>query len=64
MKALSKSSNEINEPIAFFEISMDKSDGVHHRKMAKFEMNREETQQMLQNLQEIQNAYDRVSSLT
>ncbi len=65
MKAMSKSSSEINESIAFFEMELqnksNSANGGQSQKVAKFEMNREEIQQMITSLQEIQKAYDGIT---
>jgi hypothetical protein len=66
MKAMSKSSSEINEPIAFFEMGLhDKSrgHGAPGEKIAKFEMSRDEIQNMLHSIQEIQTAYDKITTV-
>ena len=58
VRALSKSTTEqSDEPVSFFEMSMKKNE---KSKIAKFEMNREEVQNMLEQLNNIQAVFDGV----
>lgn len=58
VRALSKSTIEqSDEPVSFFEMSMKKNE---KSKIAKFEMNREEVQNMLEQLNNIQAVFDGV----
>ena len=52
MKAMSKQSSDINEPIASFEINLS------NKKTANFDLNREEISAMIDKLNEIQTNYD------
>ncbi len=67
MKAMSKASAEINQSIAFFEMDLQNRSGLsgpRNNKIAKFEMNRDEIQDMIDSLQEIQKAYDTITAST
>lgn len=66
MKAMSKSSSEINKPVAFVEMDLRNyksganSDGA--ARVAKFEMDRDEVQDMLLNMENIMQAFQSISS--
>lgn len=64
MKTISKNSSDINEPVAFFEMdfAQPQQDDHKKKKVAKFEMNRDEVQDMLKSLQDIQSAFDNIAN--
>ena len=61
MKTISKNSSDINEAVAFFEMDFSKTAShKQDKKIAKFEMNKAEVDDMLKSLQDIQAAYDAI----
>ncbi len=68
MNAMSKQSADINEVIAHFELNLKPypRDENNEKKdiIAKFEMNRDEIHQMLQQFTQIQNVYQQLMTQT
>lgn len=68
MNAMSKQSADINEVIAHFELNLKPfpRDESNEKKdiIAKFEMNRDEIHQMLQQFTQIQNVYQQLMTQT
>lgn len=65
MNAMSKSSAELNEPIASFEFNLANSSTVcadGQDSMARFDMNRGELSQLLESFNAIQSAYESIVS--
>jgi len=68
VKAVSKTSADLNEPVAFFELSTSKGGGgggssssSRSQQKARFEMNREEVGDLLKSLDDIQRHIDEAS---
>jgi multidrug efflux pump subunit AcrB len=68
MNAMSKQSSEINEAIAHFEMNFQKqknnnnNNNNNNEETVKFEMNREEINQMLNHFNQIQACYSQLMS--
>jgi hypothetical protein len=68
MKSLSKNTLEVNEPISYFELNVlerksDNSD-AREKHAIKFDMNRTEVSSILSQLDNIQEAYDKLITST
>jgi hypothetical protein len=65
VKAISKTSAELNEPVAFFEFQTKKGDVIDDEpalKNAKFEMNRVQVNDMLRELSIIDQKFEELRS--
>lgn len=64
MKALSKNAAEANVPVAYFELNLlsgrTDNSGLSDKQAVKFDMNRSEVQQMVEQLNVIQETYDKL----
>lgn len=61
MKALTKNSAENNEALAYFELNMqERKEGGVDKRIVKFDMDREEVARMIEQLNSIQETYEKI----
>lgn len=61
MKALTKNSAENNEALAYFELNMqERNDAGVDKRIVKFDMSRDEVAKMIEQLNGIQETYEKI----